>query len=76
MSRKPLSKPQPPLVIRLSAIYTGNDYPNLTQGQQYKLNLYSTIGGTWQMFTSKDDTELTVSGLYDLCNNFTQICKI
>lgn len=71
-----LTKQPPPTSIKVSAIYIGIDYPNLIQGQEYKLSLTYDYETTWIVTTNKDDVVLTISGLYDLCNNFTQICKL
>lgn len=76
MTRIPLTEPQPPLSFRVSAIYCGADYPNLTQGQQYKLDLTYDFENTWVLTTNKDDVVLTISGLYDFVQNFNQICKL
>ena len=76
MTRIPLTEPPPPISFKVSAIYTGIDYPNLIQGQQYKLSLTYDYESTWVVTTNRDDEELTISGLYDLCTNFTQICKL
>lgn len=76
MTRIPLTEPPPPVSIKVSAIYTGIDYPNLIQGQEYKLSLTYDFETTWIVTTNKDDVVLTVSGLYDFFQNFTQICKI
>jgi hypothetical protein len=76
MTRIPLTEPEPPISFRVNAIYCGSDYPNLTQGQEYKLSLTYDYESTWIVTTNKDDVVLTMSGLYDLCTNFTQICKL
>jgi len=76
MTRIPLTEPQPPISFRVNAIYCGSDYPNLIQGQQYKLDLHFCNESSWYLYTSKDDEQMTISGLYDLCTNFTQICKL
>ena len=76
MTRIPLTEPPPPVSIKVSAIYIGIDYPNLIRGQEYKLSLTYDFETTWIVTSNKDDVVLTVSGLYDLCTNFTQICKI
>lgn len=75
MTRIPLTEP-PPISLKVSAIYIGIDYPNLIQGQEYKLSLTYDYESTWIVTTNKDDVVLTVSGLYDFFQNFTQICKI
>lgn len=76
MTRIPLTEPPPPISLKVSAIYIGIDYPNLIQGQQYKLDLHYCNESTWYLYTSKDDAQMFISGLYDLCTNFTQICKL
>ena len=76
MTRIPLTEPPPPVSLKVSAIYIGIDYPNLIQGQEYKLSLTYDFETTWIVTTNKDDVVLTVSGLYDFVQNFTQICKI
>ena len=76
MTRIPLTEPLPPVSIKVSAIYMGIDYPNLIQGQEYKLSLTYDFEATWIVRTNKDDVVLTLSGLYDFIQNFTQICKI
>ncbi len=76
MTRIPLTEPPPPVSLKVSAIYIGIDYPNLIRGQEYKLSLTYDFETTWIVTSNKDDVVLTVSGLYDLCTNFTQICKL
>ena len=76
MTRIPLTEPTPPVSFKVSAIYIGIEYPNLIQGQEYKLSLTYDFETTWIVTTNKDDVVLTVSGLYDFIQNFTQICKI
>jgi hypothetical protein len=56
--------------------FGGEGTLNLPKGQQYKLSLTYDYESTWVVTTNKDDEELTLSGLYDLCTNFTQICKL
>lgn len=63
-------------LITMSAVYVGKDYPNLTKGQEYKLYLQYAVESSYHMRTSHDDEELMVSGIADLVNNFTQICKL
>lgn len=67
---------QPPISLKVSAIYIGIDYPNLIQGQEYKLSLTYDFETTWMVTNNKDDVVLTISGLYDFVQNFTQICKL
>lgn len=76
MTLIPLTEPPSPVSFKVSAMYIGIDYPNLIQGQEYKLSLTYDFETTWIVTTNKDDVVLTVSGLYDLCTNFAQICKL
>lgn len=76
MTRIPLTEPPPPVSLKVSAIYIGIDYPNLIQGQEYKLSLTYDFETTWILTNNKDDVVLTISGLYDFVQNFTQICKL
>lgn len=76
MTRIPLTEPPPPISLKVNAIYIGIDYPNLIRGQEYKLSLTYDFETTWIVTTNKDDVVLTVSGLYDFVQNFTQICKL
>ena len=76
MTRIPLTEPPSPVSFKVSAIYIGIDYHNLIRGQEYKLSLTYDFETTWIVTNNKDDVVLTISGLYDLCMNFTQICKL
>ena len=76
MTRIPLTEPPAPVSFKVSAIYIGIDYPNLIQGQEYKLSLTYEFETTWMVTNNKDDVVLTISGLYDFVQNFTQICKL
>lgn len=61
-------------IRKVLAIYYGEDYPNLTPQQEYKLTLTLTSESSpFTIKTNLGEESLTCSGLDQFLDNFTQV---